>query len=61
MKAYVNEECILCGLCADTCPEVFELGDERAEVIVDEVPEEHEECCQEAAEGCPTDAIEIND
>lgn len=61
MKAYVNEECILCGLCADTCPEVFELGDEKAEVIVDEVPEEHEECCREAADGCPTDAIEIED
>ncbi|HHT45795.1 MAG TPA: ferredoxin [Firmicutes bacterium] len=61
MKAYVNEECILCGLCADACPEVFELGDERAEVKVDEVPEEHEECCHEAADSCPTDAIEIDD
>ncbi|MGI6318991.1 MAG: ferredoxin [Firmicutes bacterium] len=61
MKAYVNEECILCGLCADTCPDVFELGEEKAEVIVDEVPEEQEECCREAAEGCPTDAIEIED
>lgn len=50
-----------CGLCADTCPDVFELGEEKAEVIVDEVPEEQEECCREAAEGCPTDAIEIED
>ena len=41
--------------------EVFELGDERAEVKVDEVPEEHEECCHEAADSCPTDAIEIDD
>ncbi len=61
MKVYVNEECILCGLCADTCPEIFELGDEKALVMVEEVPGEMEECCREAAEGCPTDAIEIED
>ncbi len=61
MKAYVNEECILCGLCADMCPEVFELGDEKSEVIVDEVPPEQEDCCREAAESCPTDAIEVSD
>ena len=61
MEAYVNDDCILCGLCADTCQEVFELGDETAEVIVDEVPPEHQECCREAAENCPTDAIEIKE
>ena len=61
MKAYVNEECILCGICADMCPEIFELGDERAEVLLEEIPMEHEECCREAADDCSTDAIEIND
>jgi ferredoxin len=61
VKVYVNEECILCGLCADMCPEVFELGDEKSEVIVEGIPSEQEECCREAAESCPTDAIEIDD
>jgi ferredoxin len=61
MKATVTEECIACGLCVDTCPEVFEMGDQLAEVIVDEVPEDAEERCREAADGCPTEAIIIEE
>ncbi len=61
MEAFVNEECILCGLCADMCPEIFQLGEETAEVIVDEIPPEHQACCREAADSCPSDAIEINE
>ena len=60
MEVLVNEECILCGLCADLCPEVFEMGDERAHVLENPIPAEQEECCQEAAEECPVDAIEIS-
>ncbi len=61
MEALVNEDCIFCGLCADLCPEVFQLGDESAFVAVQKVPVEHEDCCREAAEECPTDAIIINE
>ena len=33
MKAIVDEEtCIGCGLCAETCPEVFEMVDDKAHV-----------------------------
>ena len=40
MRVTVDEEtCIGCGLCAETCPEVFEMNDEKARVKVDEVPE----------------------
>ena len=61
MKATVNEEtCIGCGLCVDTCPEVFEMNDENsAEAKADPVPSEAETTCREAAESCPVDAIEI--
>ncbi|MHC5000615.1 MAG: ferredoxin [Planctomycetota bacterium] len=43
----------------DTCPEVFEMGDEIAEVIVDNVPPELEETAQQAADECPVEAIVI--
>ena len=28
MTATVNENCISCGLCAGTCPEVFHMGED---------------------------------
>ena len=61
MEAYVNEDCIFCGLCADLCPEVFQLMDERAVVAMKEIAPEYEDCCREAAEECPTEAITISD
>lgn len=63
MKATVNDECIACGLCAEVCPEVFRMPEsgEIAEVIVDEVPEENQDSCREAADGCPVDAIELTE
>ncbi len=60
MKATVSEDCIGCGLCESTCPEVFSIGDEgTAEVIVDEFPEENEDSAQEAADNCPVSAITV--
>ncbi|MCM8814830.1 MAG: ferredoxin [Candidatus Omnitrophica bacterium] len=60
MKVKIDEStCTGCGLCADNCPEVFELGDSVAKVIADPVPAEKEECAKEAAENCPVDAISI--
>ena len=33
MRVTVDEEtCIGCGLCAETCPEVFEMNDDKARV-----------------------------
>lgn len=60
MKASVDKDkCTGCGLCADICPDVFELVDDLAVVIVGEAPSESEEACQEAAANCPVEAIAI--
>ena len=59
MKVSIEDTCTACGLCVDTCPEVFEMGDDIAEVIVDDVPPEFEDSVQQAADECPVDAIII--
>jgi len=57
MKVRIEDTCTACGLCVDTCPEVFEMGDDIAEVKTDNVPPEHEEAVQQAADECPAEAI----
>jgi ferredoxin len=61
MKAVVDREtCIGCGLCSDTCPEVFAIMDDGyAHAIVDTVPHEEYDCVREAADLCPVEAIEV--
>jgi ferredoxin len=62
MRVVVDDEtCIGCGLCAETCPEVFEMEDDKAKVKVDEVPGEATESCKEAVENCPVEAIQIEE
>ena len=57
MKVHIEDNCTACGLCVDTCPEVFAMGDSLAEVIEEEVPAELEELVQQAADECPVEAI----
>ena len=59
MKASIEDTCTACGLCCDTCPEVFEMGSDRAQVKVEEVPAEHEDAVQQAADECPVEAIMV--
>jgi ferredoxin len=42
MRVRIEDTCTACGLCVDTCPDVFEMGSDMAEVTVDEVPPEFE-------------------
>lgn len=58
MNASVNENCIGCGLCAGTCPEVFTMGDDGV-AHGGEVPEGQMEQAQDARDGCPVSAISI--
>jgi ferredoxin len=57
MVVKIEDTCTSCGLCVDTCPEVFEMGSDMAEVIVDEVPDGLEEAVKQAVEECPVEAI----
>jgi ferredoxin len=60
MQAKVDKElCTGCGLCADSCPDVFEMADDKANVKVSPVPQGAEACCQEAKDSCPVEAISI--
>lgn len=63
MKVNVNKDaCIGCGACQAICPNVFEFGDDGlAQNIVTEVNEEDKLDVNEASEGCPTAAIEIEE
>ena len=47
-----------CGMCAETCPEVFTLTDAGvARAVRDEIDGALAEKAKEAAEGCPVSAI----
>ncbi|MEI6808357.1 MAG: ferredoxin [bacterium] len=60
MKAVVDQNtCTGCGLCVDTCPEVFEMGDSTVKVIAAQVPAGAVEKCKEATADCPVEAITI--
>ena len=60
MIVKIEETCTACGLCVDTCPEVFDMGDEIAKVIVEKVPKEYEDAAQQAADECPVEAIIVD-
>ena len=60
MKAKVDPDvCIGCGLCVDTCPEVYRMEADKAVVYVEVVPVKLEDLCRKAKEECPVDAIRV--
>ena len=61
MKSRIDKElCIACGLCVDTCPQVFKMEEDKAVTIVAVVPKDAEECCKKATDECPVTAIFID-
>jgi ferredoxin len=62
MKVTVDEEtCIGCEACVDACPEVFEMAGDKAVAKMSKVPDNLIKSCREAAEGCPVEAIQLED
>ena len=58
-KVWIEEDCTACELCVDTCPDVFEMGDDIAQVIPGADLEGNEDCIREAAENCPAEVIKF--
>lgn len=62
MKVRVDEEaCVGDGTCVEICPEIFEMDGDLAVTKMEEVPEELQGACREAAESCPVEAIAIEE
>lgn len=49
-------DCILCGVCVDVCPEVFQLGD-AGFIHVSELEAYPETEVEDAIRNCPADCI----
>ncbi|MEG0013201.1 MAG: ferredoxin [Cellulosilyticaceae bacterium] len=63
MKATVDQDtCIGCGLCPSVCPEVFSMDEEndKAQAITEDIPSDEESAAEDARDGCPVSAIDIN-
>jgi ferredoxin len=62
VKVTVDEDlCAGCGTCAEMCPQIFEMVDDIATVIIGDksVPKEYEALCRETVDSCPVEAIII--
>lgn len=56
-KVWIEEGCIICGVCEATAPDVFEMNDETAFIKEGVKFDEYEGEIKEAAENCPVEII----
>ncbi len=63
MKVNVKKDaCLGCGACAAICDTVFEIDDEGlSKKKKEEVTEDEEQAVRDAADACPTAAIEVTE
>lgn len=63
MKVKVNRDsCIGCGACAAICDDVFEIDDKGLSTVKkEEVDDDKKQEVQDAADSCPTGAIEVEE
>jgi ferredoxin len=59
-KVWVKEDCTACGVCADICPEIFEIKD-IATVIEGVNYAAYEAQIKDAADSCPVEVIKFSE
>ena len=60
MEVYVDRDgCIGCGVCAQICPDVFQLDEEGLSKVIAK-PDGFEDQVNEAADTCPVEVIHPN-
>ena len=61
MKAMVDKSCCIgCGLCVNTCPEVFRMDDDGLAEAYADIDETTEQSAIEARDDCPVSVISID-
>jgi len=62
-RVWIEDGCTACGLCSDSCPDVFELDEDAdtAKVIKGADLEANEDAIKEAAEDCPETVIKYEE
>jgi ferredoxin len=58
-KVWVEDGCILCGLCETNCGDIFTMGTEKAEIKKGSNLNQNEDCIKKAAEECPVTVIKF--
>ncbi len=62
MKVVLDHSgCIGCGLCVETCPEVFRMADDGLAEVHEQPGEAELDAVKEAEEGCPVSVIHADD
>jgi len=59
-KVWVEEDCTACGVCADICPDVFEIKD-IAPILEGVNFSDYEAQIKDAAESCPVEVIKYSE
>lgn len=62
MKATINRSgCISCGLCTETCPNVFRMAEDGLAEVYAEVTDDVQQSAEEARDSCPVSVISLEE